>query len=213
MPLPHHPSTALIASWPAFTSEAPLRLLVSGCLAGMPCGVDGTSYGSYPLAKHFLSLPNVRAFPFCPEERAYGTPRETPNVYGGNGHDVLDGKALVRMDTDEEPDVTAALAREARAMAAFARENDVHLALMMDVSGACGSTCIYVGRRKDKTYARGPGVAGAAVMRAGVPVVSQRDERTLRALFEKLGGLEGAPFTDGLDHHERDWYRGYFASA
>ena len=78
------------------------------------------------------------------------------------------------------------------------------------MGGACGSTCVYDGRRKEKRYLRGPGVAGAAVMRAGVPVVSQRDERTWRAILEKLGGVEGAPFTDGLDHHERDWYRSYF---
>jgi uncharacterized protein YbbK (DUF523 family) len=211
MPLAHHPSAETIARWPAFTEEAPLHLLVSGCLGGMACGVDGTSYGHYPLANHFLSLRNVRAFPFCPEERAYGTPRETPNVHGGTGHDALDGKARVHMDTDAMPDVTDGLVREARNMAAFALAHGVHLALMMDVSGACGSTCIYDGRRKDKRYLKGPGVAGAAVMRAGVPVVSQRDERTLRAIFEKLGGADRAPFTDGLDHHERDWYRTYFA--
>lgn len=211
LPLPHHPSAELIASWPDFTPDAPLRLLVSGCLNGMPCGVDGTSYGNYPLAKHILSLPNVRALPFCPEERAFGTPRETPNVHGGNGHDVLDGTRRVHMDTDAMPDVTEGLVREARNMAAFAIDRGAHLALMMDISGACGSTCIYDGRRKDKRYLRGPGVAGAAVMRAGFPVVSQRDERTWRAVLDKLGGLLNAPLTDGLDHHEREWYRAYFA--
>ena len=201
MPLPHHPSPEAIAAWPEFTDAAPLRLLVSGCLSGMPCGVDGTSYGDYPLAKHLLSLPNVRAFPFCPEERAFGTPRETPNIYGASGHDVLDGKATVHMDTDAEPDVTAGLVREAHNMAGFALDQGAHLALMMDISGACGSTCIYDGRRKSKRYLRGPGVAGAAVMRAGFPVVSQRDERTLCAVLQKLGGLSTAPLTDGLDHH------------
>jgi uncharacterized protein YbbK (DUF523 family) len=215
MPLPHHPSAETIAAWPAFTAAAPLCLLVSACLDGRPCGVDGTSYGDYPLARHLLSLPNVRALPFCPEERAFGTPRETPNLHGGNGHDVLDGRSLarVRMDTEEARDVTEALVREAEGMAAFAREHGAQLALMMDISGACGSTCIYDGRRSDRRYQRGPGVAGAAVMRAGVPVVSQRDERTLAAVLAKLDGLAGAPFTDRLDHHEREWYRAYFAEA
>ena len=123
---------------------------------------------------------------------------------------MLDGKATVRMDTDDVPDVTVALVREGLQMAAFARENAVHVALMMDVSGACGSTCVYDGRRKDRVYQRGPGVAGAAVIRAGIPIVSQRDERTWRAVLEKLGALDGAPFTDGLDHHEREWFRTYF---
>ncbi|MBL8607712.1 MAG: hypothetical protein JNL38_10345, partial [Myxococcales bacterium] len=58
---------------------------------------------------------------------------------------------------------------------------------------------------------RGPGVAAAAVMRAGIPVVSQRDERTLAAIFARLGAEASAPLGDRLDFHERDWYRGYFA--
>jgi uncharacterized protein YbbK (DUF523 family) len=211
VPLPHHPSADLIASWPAFTSETPLRVLVSGCLFGLPCGVDGTSYGEYPLARHLLSSPNVKAIPFCPEDAAFGTPRKTPNVYAGTGYDVLDGRAPVRADTDAEEDMTDALVRTAARMAEVGRENAVHLALMMDVSAACGSTVIYDGRRLTKKYRAGPGVAGAAVMRAGIPIVSQRDERTLRLVLEKLGATENAPFTDGLDHHERDWYRNYFA--
>ena len=210
MPLAHHPSAEVIASWPAFTPEAPLRVLVSGCLAGLPCGVDGTAYGDYPLARHLLALPNVEACPFCPEERAYGTPRDTPNVHDGDGFDVLDGRATVRMDTDAEPDVTAALVEQAHAMARFALERRAHLALLMDVSGACGSTVHYVGRRRDKRYLRGPGVAAAAIIRAGIPVTSQRDERTLAAIFAKLGAEAGAPLGDRLDFHERDWYRGYF---
>lgn len=211
MPLSHHPSAEVLAGWPSFTPESPLRVLVSGCLAGIPCGVDGTAYGDYPLARYLLGLPNVLACPFCPEERAYGTPRDTPNVYDGDGFDVLDGRAKVRMDTDAEPDVTEALVAQAHAMARFALEQRVHLALLMDVSGACGSTVHYVGRRRDKRYLRGPGVAAAAVMRAGIPVVSQRDERTLAAIFARLGAEASAPLGDRLDFHERDWYRGYFA--
>jgi uncharacterized protein YbbK (DUF523 family) len=210
MPLSHHPSAELIAGWPEFTADAPMRVLVSGCLFGLPCGVDGTSYGDYPLARHFLSLSNVKAIPFCPEDKAFGTPRSTPNVYAGTGFDVLDGRARVRMDTDAEEDVTDALVPAARKMAEVGRENAVHLALMMDISAACGSSVVYDGRRLHKKYRAGPGVAGAAVMRAGIPIVSQRDERTLRMLLEKLGAAEKAPFADGLDHHERDWYRGYF---
>jgi uncharacterized protein YbbK (DUF523 family) len=211
--LPHHPSAEQIARWPVFSAESPLRVLTSGCLFGLPCGVDGTSYGDHPLARYLLSQPVVKAFPFCPEDRAFGTPRKTPNVHGGTGFDVLDGRARVHADTDEQEDMTAPLARTALEMAEHGKKNDVHVALMMDVSGACGSTVIYDGRRLNKKYRAGPGVAGAAVMRAGILIVSQRDERTLRAILEKLGAAENAPFTDGLDHHDRDWYRGYFGRA
>jgi hypothetical protein len=47
-------------------------------------------------------------------------------------------------------------------------------------------------------------------MRPGLPVVSQRDERTLQRLLVKLGAEASAPFGDLLDHHERDWYRTTF---
>jgi len=194
-----------------------MRVLVSGCLAGLPCGVDGTAYGDYPLARFVLSLPNVKALPFCPEDRAYGTPRFTPNIARGNGFDVLEGRSRVEADTDAEEDITDPLVREAHAMAEFAVRENVHIALMMDVSGACGSTVVYNGRRKNKVYVQGPGVAGAAVMKKGIPVVSQRDERTLALLLEKLGAEPqnseaAACFSDGLDHHERDWYRKTFGA-
>lgn len=211
MPLPHHPSAEAIAAWPTFTSAAPMRVLTSGCLAGLPCGVDGTSYGDYPLARWLLSRSNVRAIPYCPEDAAFGTPRFTPNIVGGTGFDVLDGRARVVADTSEEQDLTDALVVTAHRMAALAKEHDVHLALMMDISAACGSTVIYDGHRRDQRYTRGPGVAAAAMMRARIAIVSQRDERTLRAILRKLGAEEGAPFTDDLDHHERQWFRTYFA--
>jgi hypothetical protein len=40
---PHLPTERAIAAWPDFTAAKPLRVLVSGCLAGRPCGVDITT--------------------------------------------------------------------------------------------------------------------------------------------------------------------------
>src|ERR1019366_4641585 len=88
----HLPTPTQIESWPVFTPEMPLRVLVSGCLAGRLCGVDGTSYGEHPLARRLLELPNVQAVAFCPEEEAFGTPRAMPDIHAGDGFDVLDGR-------------------------------------------------------------------------------------------------------------------------
>jgi hypothetical protein len=66
---------------------------------------------------------------------------------------------------------------------------------------------IYDGPRRLKVYRRGPGVAAAALIRSGIPVVSQRDEGTLRVLLAKLGVATDVPLTDGADHHERPWHR------
>jgi uncharacterized protein YbbK (DUF523 family) len=196
-------------SWPRFTARAPLRLLVSGCLAGDPCGVDGTSYGDYPLADHLLLLPSVKIVKFCPEHAAFGTPRGTPDIHDGDGFDVLDGVARFVSDTGE--DWTDGIRSAAGQMQALAVAERVHLALLMDISGACGSSVIYRGARRLKVYQRGPGVAAAALLRAGVPIVSQRDERTLARICERLGAPAPGLLTDGLDHHERPWYRSYFA--
>jgi hypothetical protein len=93
-------------------------------------------------------------------------------------------------------------------MKGLAIEHRVHLALLMDTSATCGSTVVYKGPRRLGVYRRGPGVAAAAVMATGIPIVSQRDERTLGLLFAKLG-VTDAPFTDAIDHHERAWYRAH----
>ncbi len=56
-----HLPAARIAAWPPFTAASPMRVVVSGCLAGRPCGADGTSYGEHPLTQRLLALPNVAA--------------------------------------------------------------------------------------------------------------------------------------------------------
>jgi uncharacterized protein YbbK (DUF523 family) len=180
--------------------------LTSACLAGEACGVDGTSYGEYPAANALLGLPNVKVTRFCPETFSFGVPRRTPDIEGGDGFDVLDGRARVVNDAGE--DWTRGMVRAALQMAEIARAEKIELALLMDVSAACGSTVIYSGRRSLKVYRRGPGVAAAAVLRAGVPVVSQRDFATLRAIFVKLGRADLAP--KGVDHRDGGWFTSHF---
>ena len=215
--MPHLPTTATIAAWPEFTLARPLRVLVSGCLAGRPCGVDGSTYGDHPTAAALLALPNVRAVDFCPEDHAFGTPRATPNLPGGDGFDVLDGRA--RVLTDDGQDWTDGLRRAARAMLDVARSHDVRLALLMDISmdimdisAACGSQVIYDGPRHLRVYRAGPGVAAALLIRSGIPVVSQSDFRTLGLILARLGRPDfAAPTPD--DHHETDWYRRTFGAT
>ncbi|MCB9763462.1 MAG: DUF523 domain-containing protein [Alphaproteobacteria bacterium] len=190
--------------------EDPWRVLFSGCLAGWRCGVDGTTNGVYPNIVALLALPTVQVIAFCPEQHTMGTPRTTPDLHGGDGFDVLDGEARVR--DERGVDLTEAMIEGARAMVAHALAERAELAILMDMSGACGSQVISDGCRFDaeRRYQRGVGVATAALLRAGVPVVSQRDHFTLGALRARLEpGYE--PPNGALDHHETDWVRGYFA--
>jgi uncharacterized protein YbbK (DUF523 family) len=162
-----------------------MKLLASACLLGVPCGVDGTSYGApYPHTERLVRLPNVDFVTFCPEDFAFGTPRETPDIHGGNGFDVLDGRARVLSHTGE--DWTEQMLGAAKAMLTLARQNDVRLALLMDISAACGSQVIYKGRRSEGRYQAGQGVCAALLIRHGIKVLSQRDHRTFEALLSKL---------------------------
>lgn len=76
MLLPHH--RELVDRLRPPSTDAPWRVLVSGCLAGWRCGVDGDDYGLGAVLADLLALPTVRALPFCPEQEGLGTPRTMP---------------------------------------------------------------------------------------------------------------------------------------
>lgn len=197
------------ASWPAPTAKDPWPVLFSGCLAGLRCGVDGTDNGPHPLMVRVTQLPTVRCVAFCPEDLALGTPRGLPDLTGGDGFDVLDARAQVRLDDGR--DVTAELVRAAHEMVKVAQREQVRFAIMMDMSAACGSQVISDGPRlvPERRYRIGFGVAAAALSRAAVPVVAQRDLFTLDMLLRRLDP-SGPRLDDAVDHHERPWYREHF---
>ena len=168
-------------------------------------------WGTTPLLRAWLVRPEVRLVKFCPEQFSFGTPRMTPDSHGGNGFDVLDGKA--RSLAEDCTDWTEGMIKGAEAMRDLALREGVDLAILMDMSGACGSTVSYSGSRfaENKTYQAGPGVAAAALIRANIPVISQRDDRSLGLLRQLLDGTPTA-HSAALDHWEKEWYQGYFGS-
>ena len=203
----HLPSLELIQSWPVFTPANPLKVLMSGCLVGQNVQVDGANCGDHPTSARFRGLPNVQIIGFCPENHAFGTPRETPDIHGGDGHDVLDGRARVLSESGQ--DWTEGMVAAAHHMLKIARESQVRLAVLMDISAACGSQVIYRGARSVAAHQIGQGVCTALLVRNGIPVVSQRDMKTLNAIFRKLEGKTGVR-PELADHHEIEWYRIYF---
>ncbi len=203
----HLPTDTWLNSLQAFTRDDPMRVVMSGCLFGTACAYDGSGFGGYPPIAGLLALPNLHVVHCCPEDHSFGTPRDLSNIYDGNGFDVLDGRA--RVLTDDGDDWTDGTIAGAEAMLEIARRNDVHLAILLDISAACGSQVIYDGRRDASKYQRGPGVAAALLIRNGYRVLSQRDFRTLRLLYHKLGA-EPPPGMPDLDHHESAWYLEYF---
>jgi uncharacterized protein YbbK (DUF523 family) len=202
MLLPHH--RGAVDSLRTPTPEDPWRVLVSGCLAGWACGVDGTDYGLAVTIADLVALPTVRALPFCPEKHALGEPRTKPDIHGGDGVDVVLGRA--RVLDEHGTDLTEKMLEGGRAMAAFAKEQRAELAILTDMSAACGSQVISDACRlvPVRRFQKGVGVATALLLEAGVPVVSQRDFATLALLRARCEPGWNGP--DGLrDHHEHEW--------
>jgi uncharacterized protein YbbK (DUF523 family) len=193
------------------TPENPLRLLLSACLTGILCGYDGTANGTYPSALKLLNYPNVHITRFCPEDFSFGTPREMCDIHGGHGMDVLDGKAKVLAESGL--DWTEGMIQASIRMLEVAREKDIELAILMDVSAACGSQVIYKGSRfaENKVYQIGAGVCAAQLMRNGFQVISQRDFASLEILYNKIDPSH-AINPAAIDHHEHPWYTSYFAT-
>lgn len=204
----HLPSAEFFASLPEPSPERPLKIMVSGCLGGLDCVYDGTGFGSSPLDS-ILASSNVQPIFFCPEDFAVGTPRELSNIHGGNGFDVLDGRARVLAESGA--DWTEMMIKAAAKMLELAQRASVDFAILLDISAACGSQVIYDGHRtgEQRRYQKGPGVCAALLIRNQIPVVSQRDYATLELLKQKL---DGAYVVDSRarDHHETEWYREYF---
>ncbi len=206
---PQHLPAASFFERPSPTAERPLVVMMSACLGGIGCGVDGSTNGDHTSLRSWLIRPEVRLVKFCPEDFSFGTPRMTPDSHGGNGFDVLDGKA--RSLAEDGTDWTEGMVKAAYEMRDRALREQVELAILMDISGACGSTVTYLGSRfaENKVYQKGPGVAAASLIRAGIPVISQRDDRSLRMLRDLIEGT--TVLQDERDHWEKEWYQGYFA--
>ena len=206
------PDKAYIQNLRRPTIENPLRILVSACLVGAKCGVDGDNYGDYPSVLKLLEYKNVKLISFCPEEFSFGTPRETCDIHGGSGMDVLEGRAKVLTETGI--DWTKGMILASEKMLEKAIENEIELAIMMDVSAACGSHVIYDGNRfaEEKKYQIGMGVCGAQLTKSGYTVISQREFETLELLYSKIDSTHRTdPAAKDFDQHE--WYRGYFSSS
>jgi uncharacterized protein YbbK (DUF523 family) len=199
-------------AWPRLAHvrpEDPLRVLVSACVLGHATGWEGGPY-TEPLVVRLAGLAAVQAIPFCPEDTTLGTPRPLTTLHGGNGRDVLAGRARVLETTGR--DVTAELTRGAQAMLAAARLGRAELAILLDVSDSCGSHVAYLGAPEDKRYQRGPGVAAALLIDAGIPVLAQRDFATLQRL---IGALDPTFVGDpaAIDFVDHPWFRGYFGEG
>ena len=108
--------------------------LVSSCLVGLCTRYDGASR---PSAACLRLLTGRDWIPVCPEQLGgLSTPRPPAELRGGDGEDVLDGRA--RVISEDGRDVTDNFLRGARQTLRIARMRGARLALLKGNSPSCG---------------------------------------------------------------------------
>lgn len=146
--------------------------LVSACLAGRPCRYDGQARTDPQIS---AAVESGAAMPACPEMLGgLAVPPRPAEIVGGDGDDVLDGRA--RVLDDQGTDVTAEFVLGAERALAVARAVGATSATLHERSPSCGSA-----RRYDGTFTGalvdGPGVTAALLRRHGITVQAPADDR------------------------------------
>lgn len=151
-------------------------ILISACLTGLKVRYNGTDSLDERIQK--LVLEN-KAVTVCPELMGgFSTPREPAEIIGGDGEDVLDGKAIVVEKSGR--DVTELYIKGAYATLQKALELSVTMVVLKEYSPSCGSSMIYNGDFNG-TKLVGAGVTTALLRRNNIVVFSEEDVSDLLA--------------------------------
>jgi uncharacterized protein YbbK (DUF523 family) len=143
-------------------------VLVSACLAGRACRYDG---GANPDDEIARLVASGRAVLVCPEEDGgLPTPRPPAEIVGGDGSDVLDGRAQVV--TRDGRDVTDLYVAGAHRALEAARRAGATRAVLKARSPSCGVGAIYDGSFS-RALAAGDGVTTALLRRNGIEVATE----------------------------------------
>lgn len=147
-------------------------LIVSSCAMGIPCKHDAEpSSLSNTVKSVFVNNPRVETF--CPEVAAgLPTPRKSVEIIGGDGEDVLDGKA--RVETRDGEDVTQFFVAGAIALLRLCLDKGVKTAYLNPKSPSCGVGVIFDGSFSG-TLTEGDGVTTALLRRWGINCVPTRE--------------------------------------
>lgn len=108
--------------------------LVSSCLLGLKTRYDGKVI---PSAACSRAVAGAVCIPVCPEQLGgLPTPRVAADLVGGDGHDVLAGKA--RVITRDGHDVTGNFIRGARQVLEIVRQQAIAKIFLKAGSPSCG---------------------------------------------------------------------------
>lgn len=147
-----------------------MNILVSACLLGVNCKYSGRNNKR----EEIISLRNeYNLIPVCPEQLGgLTTPRASAEIAGGEGRDVLRGKA--RIMNSEGKNVTEGFIRGTREVLRLAMLYDCKIAVLKARSPSCGCGSIYdgtfSGRLRD-----GNGVCAQVLLDEGIKVINEEE--------------------------------------
>lgn len=143
-------------------------ILVSACLVGMRCRYDGRGSAD-PVGVELVR--KGLAIPACPEQLGgLTTPRRPAEICGGDGADVLAGRASV-MDNGGG-DVSRAFLQGAFETLRLCRRCRIESAVLKGRSPSCGCGRIYDGTFSG-VLREGNGVTAALLLQHGIEVSSK----------------------------------------
>ncbi|NBI28006.1 DUF523 domain-containing protein [Chengkuizengella marina] len=143
-------------------------ILVSACLAGENCRYNAT----HKLDSSIQSLVEEgKATLVCPELLGgLSTPREPAEIVGGNGNDVINGKAQVIDKTGKN--ITDLYVEGAKKTLEMAQSVNAEYVILKEDSPSCGSCYIYNGDFSGRKVS-GLGVTTALLTKHGFKVISE----------------------------------------
>jgi uncharacterized protein YbbK (DUF523 family) len=152
------------------------RILVSSCLLGFKVRYNGSDAEVQDqIWKRWQK--EGRLVSLCPELAAgFSVPRPPAEIVGGEGENVLAGRAQILEDVGS--DVTELFILGAKKTLEFAQRQGLELAILTDGSPSCGSSYIYdgtfTGNRK-----KGKGVVTSLLEQHGIRIFA--DHQLLEA--------------------------------
>lgn len=140
---------------------------ISACLLGVRCRYDG-GHNEHPAALRRTATQCL--IPICPEQLGgLPTPRVPAEIVGGDGHDVIAGRARV-VDRDGR-DITAAFVQGARESLALCKRLRIDTVWLKSHSPSCGVGEIHRG----DALVPGDGVTAALLAGEGLTVLRHPD--------------------------------------
>ena len=156
-------------------------ILVSSCLLGIRSKYDG---GDNSVPRLIDLCRSGLIIPACPEQLGGSpTPRPPAEIRGGDGADVLAGRARVYDPGGE--DATNLFLVGAREILRICQLFKVRAAVLKERSPSCGCNLIYDGTFQG-VRVKGQGVTAALLSARGIPVYSE-EELNEELLKELLG--------------------------